>query len=182
MLGAPDGLRVCQGAGDVHPVWARASSPPGEQGSPSQTTAPVQWRPAPLCPQGDSPIWSLGPSQFLPAAGFEAMSPGLPGGLLLPGQPCDLLSCVPSPPCRRPLRGERALGPLRQRCVQERGHLREPAHRGLPLRVPPRRLREALLRGDHPQLPAPVLRHLPGPPAAFPLQHLPHVSVDPPPR
>lgn len=93
---------------------------------------------------------------------------------------------VTSPPPvssrRRALRGELALRPLRQRRVQERGHVREPAHRRLPLRVPPRRVRAALLRGDHQELPAPVLRHLPRPETALPLHRLPRVSASRAPR
>lgn len=117
--------------------------------------------------------------QFLSVADFAGVIPG-PRGLVCTflGQLCHLLSPLPSSR-RRALRGECPLGPLCPRRVQERGHLREPAHRRLPLRVPSRRVRAALLRGDHPELPAAVLRHLPGPQAAFPLHCLPHVSAAP---
>lgn len=109
-------------------------------------------------------------SWLLWAAALAARSPGL--GVTSPASVSS---------CRRALRGEHALGPLRPRGVQERGHLRQPAHRRLPLRVSSRRVREALLRGDHQDLPTPVLCHLPRPEAAFPLHRLPHVSAAPAP-
>lgn len=79
-------------------------------------------------------------------------------------------------PCRRVLRGERALWPLRSGGVQERRHLCQPAHRGLQVRVPPGRVRAALLRDDHQELPPSVLHHLQGAAAALPLHCVPHVS------
>lgn len=117
--------------------------------------------------------------QFLSAAGFAGVIPGPQGrACSFLGPLCHLLSPLPSSH-RRALRGECPLGPLCPWRVQERGHLREPAHRWLPLRVPSRRVRAALLRGDHPEFPAAVLRHLPGPQAALPLHRLPHVSAAP---
>lgn len=80
---------------------------------------------------------------------------------------------------RGALPGERPLRPLCQWRVQERGHLREPAHRRLPLPLPPGPVRAALLRGQHAQLPARVLRHLPRPAPALPLHRLAPVSVRP---
>ena len=104
---------------------------------------------------------------------------GAPPLSLPPG--CRVTPSLPLRPPRRALRGERALRPLRPRRVQERGPLCEPAHRRLPLRVPPWCVREALLRGDHPELPAAVLRHLPGTEAALPLPRGPGVSPASPP-
>lgn len=80
------------------------------------------------------------------------------------------------PPCRGALRAEHPPWPLCTGGLPQRGHLRQPAGGGVPLRVPPRALREAFLRHEHPQLPPTILHHLPGPPAALPLHSYPDVS------
>lgn len=152
-----------------NPLTPALSSSPGAGGHGCREDV----GPAAARPSGAAPcVVSL-------SSGSAAPLPGLDGHCSL-GPPSDPVLHPPPPPHRRALRGQRPLRPLRPRRLQERGHLREPAHRGLPLRVPPRRLREALLRGDHAQLPAPVLRHLPRPAAALPLQRGAHVSVCPP--
>lgn len=77
---------------------------------------------------------------------------------------------------RGALRAERPGGSLRPGGLPQRGHLPQPAGGGVPLPVPPRALREALLHHEHPQLPPALLPHLPRPPPALPLHPRPDVS------
>lgn len=88
----------------------------------------------------------------------------------------DLVLTLPFLLPRWALRGECPLGPLHPWCLQEWGHLRQPAGGRLQVRLSLRRLREALLSGDHAWLPGPLLRHFPWPAAAFPLHPGPLVS------
>lgn len=131
----PPGLGLAAGFAVVFVAWLRGLSFPLPSLSP-----PL---PPPLPPglgRGPPPL----PLPSLP------LPPLLPPPLPIPYPPSPhpghrVTPSLPLRPPRRALRGERALRPLRPRRVQERGHLREPAHRRLPLRVPPRRVREALL-------------------------------------
>lgn len=111
-------------------------------------------------------VWKFGSSRTTWVAGCPSLVLGW--GATFP----DV--CLSS--CRRILWGERALRPLCSGGVQERRHLRQPAHRGLQVRVPPGRVRAALLRDDHQELPPSVLHHLQGAAAALPFHCLPHVS------
>lgn len=163
---------------------AGATPSPGTRGGPLTSPSLTPQEPGPPvrpphvpCPPdaAELPGGRLGPGVAEGSGGRRGLRGRVPGRRL--GRPRD--PSPPPSPHRRALRGERALGPLRQRRVQERRHLREPARRRLPLRVPRRRVRAALLRGDRQELPAPVLRHLPRPEAALPLHRVPHVSRRP---
>lgn len=78
---------------------------------------------------------------------------------------------------RRALRAVVPLWPLCLGSLQERRHLCQPPGRGVQVRVSARRLREALLRDDHAQLPPALLSDFQGPQPALSLHPLSHVST-----